>query len=373
MRSAAAGLGGAQARRPDRARRMAGIWMAALVLAATFGSVSLRAPGATESADDRGALLHPVKAQRPYRIGVSLVHFVDDYWKGVAFGITDEAARSGVKVVRVLSAGGYGNVEQQIDQLNQLATLQVDAVILGAANYDGYDRLIANLTRRGIKVVAVGVPVNASTVSFGVTMNEEAIGKAMAAYMCKADPSPLQVITIPGPSGSTWNKLRFDGMEAGAQSCSGMTLVGNVFKGNTQIEDGEAQASDLLIKYPQAEFIYAAAANLGTGAAIAARRMNRSTRVVTATITAKSLDLMRSGNIAMVISEPGILIGRLALENTVRLLDHQPLPAMVDKKPVLYPQLLVPLYLVTPDQLNTYDVTKYDRPPPQWSLSAIQQ
>jgi ribose transport system substrate-binding protein len=191
--------------------------------------------------------------------------------------------------------------------------------------------------------------------------------------MCKADRSPPQVITIPGPSGSTWNKLRFDGMEAGAHLCNGMKLLGNVFKGNTMIEDGEAQASDLLIKYPQAEFIYAAAANLGTGAAIAARRMNRNTRVVTATITAKSLDLMRSGNIAMVISEPGILIGRLALENTVRLLDHQPLTGMVDKKPVPYPQLLVPLYPITADQLNSYDAAKYDRPPAQWSPSAIPQ
>ncbi len=358
--------------RPAFARTAIGIWMVALVVAMILAGASIRASGAGEPVDDRDALLHPVKAQRPYRIGVSLVHFVDDYWKGVAFGISDEAGRSGVKIVRILSAGAYGNVEQQLDQLDQLATLQVDAVILGAANYDGYSRQSAHLTRRGIKVVAVGVPVNADTVSFGVTMNEEAIGKAMAAYMCKAESSPLQVITIPGPSGSTWNKLRFDGMEAGAHSCSGMTLVGNVFKGNTLIEDGEAQASDLLIKYPQAEFIYAAAANLGTGAAIAARRMNRSTRVVTATITSKSLDLLRSGNIAMVISEPGILIGRLALENTVRLLDHQPLAPMVAKKPVPYPQLLVPLYPVTADQLNVYDVTKYDRPPPQWSPSAIQ-
>jgi ABC-type sugar transport system substrate-binding protein len=365
--------GGPQERRRlTCTRRVIGIWITALVVATPLTSVGVRALGAAESADARGALLHPVKARRPYRIGVTVVHFVDDYWKGVAYGISDEAARSEVKIVRFLSAEGYGNVEQQLDQLDQLGTLEVDAVILGAANYDGYDHVIANLTHRGIKVIAVGVPVNARTVSFGVTMNEEEIGKAIASYMCKADRSPPQVITIPGPSGSTWNKLRLDGVEAGAHSCSGMRLVGNVFKGNTLIEDGEAQASDLLIKYPQAEFIYAAAANLGTGAAIAARRMNRNTRVVTATITSKSLDLMRSGNIAMVISEPGILIGRLALENTVRLLDHQPPAAMVDKKPVPYPQLLVPLYPVTSDQLNSYDVTKYDRPPPQWSPSANQ-
>ncbi len=321
-------------------------------------------------ADDRGALLQPLKAQRPYRIGVSLVHFVDDYWKGVAFGISTEAAATGVDVVRMLSAGGYGNVEQQQDQLNQFATLQVDAVILGAANYDGYERVIDGLVKRGIKVIAVGVPVKAKAVSFGVTMNEEAIGKTLADFMCKTHPAP-QVITIPGPNGSTWNRLRFDGVQNEARACSGMTLVGNVFKGNTQIEDGEAQASDLLIKYPDANFIYAAAANLGTGAAIAARRMNRKAQVVTATITAKSLDLMRSGNIAMVVSEPGILIGRLAIQDTVRLLNHQEIGGLVSKAPVPYPQLLVPLYAITPDQLSTYDVSRYDRPPPQWSPSAI--
>jgi ABC-type sugar transport system substrate-binding protein len=325
---------------------------------------------AANSKDDRGALLQPVKAARSYRIGVSLVHFVDDYWKGVAFGIANESTAANVKIVRMLSAGGYGSVEQQVDQLNQLATLQVDAVIIGAANYDGYERVIDSLVRRGIKVVAVGVPVKAKAVSFGVTMNEEAIGKTLADFMCKAHPAP-QVITIPGPNGSTWNQLRFAGVQNGAQSCTGMTLVGNVFKGNTQIEDGEAQAADLLIRFPDANFIYAAAANLGTGAAIAAGRMNRKTQIVTATITAKSLDLMRSGSIAMVVSEPGILIGRLALEDTVRLLNHQDVSGLVTKAPVPYPQLLVPLYALTKDQLDTYDVSKYDRPPPQWSPSAM--
>jgi len=71
-------------------------------------------------------------------------------------------------------------------------------------------------------------------------------------------------------------------------------LAGNVFKGNTQIEDGEAQASDLLIKYPRGGIHLRRCCQSRTGAAIAARRMNRNTRVVTATITAKSLDLMRS-------------------------------------------------------------------------------
>jgi hypothetical protein len=33
----------------------------------------------------------------------------------------------------------------------------------------------------------------------------------------------------------------------------------------------------------------------------------------------------------------------------------------------------VPLYPITAEQLSVYDVTKYDRPPPEWSPSSIQQ
>ena len=59
------------------------------------------------------------------------MHFVDDYWKGVAYGILDEAEQSGVEVVRVTSAGGYGNLQQQIAQLEALAALDLDALIIG--------------------------------------------------------------------------------------------------------------------------------------------------------------------------------------------------------------------------------------------------
>jgi ribose transport system substrate-binding protein len=330
------------------------------------------AVGTAMAAEDRlrGAV-EPVTAKKPYRIGVTLVHFVDDYWKGISYGLVEEAKHANVEIVRLLAAGGYGRVADQIAQLETISTLDLDAVILGATNYDGYDRAIQRLIDKGIKVVAAGVPVNSKLVALGVTMDEIAIGRTLAQFACKAK-SNAKVATIPGPNGPAWNKLRFDGFQAGAKDCPGMELVGNIFKGDTKIEDGQSQGSDLLIKYPDADYIYAAAANLGTGAALAAKRMDRPAKVITATVTSKTVELMKEGRISMVISEPGILIGRSLIQYTTRLLNGDALPNLVDGGPIPYKQFLIPLYELTNDNVGGYELTVYDQPPSGWQVPASQ-
>lgn len=339
--------------------------------AVVVAGLALSAGTATADPDRLRGAVEPVKAKKPYRIGVSVVHFVDDYWKGISYGLVEEAKEAGVELVRLLGAGGYGKVAEQIAQLETLATLDVDAIILGATNYKGYDRAIKRLTDKGIVVVAAGVPVDSKLVSMGVTMDEVAIGKTLAAYVCKQNAN-AQVLTIPGPSGPAWNKLRFDGIEAGAKECPGMKLLGNVFKGDTKIEDGQSQASDLLIKHPEATHIYAAAANLGTGAALAAKRMGRDAQVITATVTSKTVELMKGGRIAMVISEPGILIGRSLIQYTTRLLNGDDTPNLVPGEPIPYKQFLIPLFELTADNVDSYELSVYDQPPAGWQVPSLQ-
>ncbi|MBW4519329.1 MAG: substrate-binding domain-containing protein [Scytolyngbya sp. HA4215-MV1] len=327
-------------------------------------------PAATTSPSEKTfdrlrGVVQPVEAKKPYRIGIAVVQLADDYWKGMVYGMLDEAKQSKVEVVRVFAAGGYGKVPEQIAQLEALEALKVDAVILGAADYDGYDAVVKRLTDKGIKVLAAGVPVNSSQVALGVTMDEIEIGKTISSYICKQDPKAL-VITLPGPKGPAWNKLRFDGVQAGAKDCPGMKLVGNTFAGDITIEDGQSQASDLMIKYPDAKYIYAAAGGLGTGAGLATKRMNRPTQVVTSAVTAKTVDLVKDGHIAMVVSEPGILIGRSLIQYSIRLLNADDLPNLKKGGPIPYPQFLIPMFELTKDKLMDYDLTRYDQPPTGW-------
>lgn len=344
-----------------------------LIAGGLIASAMMAGPGAAlaEDVDRLRGIMQDVKAKRPYRIGVTVVHFVDDYWKGQAYGLVSEAEKTGVKIVRLMGAGGYGKVAEQIAQLETLSAMDLDAVILGATNYDGFDRAIKRLTDKGIKVIATGVPVNSSLISAGVTIDEVQVGSMLADFVCRKNPS-AKVITIPGPNGPVWNKLRFDGFQTRAKACSNMTLLGNAFQGDTKLEDGLSQASDLLIKYPNADFIYTAAANLGIGAGMAAKRMNSKAMVATGTISDRTVELMKEGHVAVAVSEQPILMGRATIQVTVRLLNGDPLPQMVTGGPIPYPEFHVPLVEMTAKEFVNYDLSNYDRPPASWQVPSFQ-
>src|SRR5690606_34878340 len=119
-----------------------------------------------ESVDRLQGLLEPIKAEKPFKVGVTLVHLQDDFWKGIAYGIVDEAKRSNVEVVQVAVAGAYGNVREQFAQLGNLQAKGVDTVIIGAAAYDGFNPIIKSIKDAGIDVIAAGIPLNSSHVDF---------------------------------------------------------------------------------------------------------------------------------------------------------------------------------------------------------------
>ena len=158
-------------------------------------AVSSTSPKA--NVDRLRGVVEPTTAKKPYRVGIAVVQLADDYWKGMVYGLVDEAKQSNVEIVRVLAAGGYGKTSEQIAQLEALEALKVDAIILGAADFDGYDQIIKRLTDKGIKVIAAGVPVNSKQVSLGVTMDEIEIGKTIANYICKQDAKAEVITTVP--------------------------------------------------------------------------------------------------------------------------------------------------------------------------------
>jgi ABC-type sugar transport system substrate-binding protein len=342
---------------------------ALFALAATF-LVDTRVALADDYDRLRG-LIEPVKANKPYRIAFAAVHFIDDYWKGVAYGILDEADKSGVKIVRILSAGGYGKLPEQISELQTLATLDLDAVIVGTVSFDGLQRPLKQLADKGTKIVAMDLTVNSQDVALRVGQNQFQIGEAISDYICQQK-NDAKVITIPGPAGVEWTAERLEGVKRGAAKCGGIQLLGNVLKASTTLQDGISQASDLLTKYPDADYIYAATGNLGTGAAEAVKRSGAKAKVVTANITDNTVKLMNTGQIAMVISEPAVLIGRATLQYTIRLLNGDPLPNLVKSDTLPYPSMDLPPKALTTEVLKSYDLRWYDNPPTGWQVPLTQ-
>jgi ribose transport system substrate-binding protein len=346
-----------------RSRKMACTAIAVLsILGATAA--------ATMAGEDRLlGMVAPVKAAKPYRIGYASVDMNSDFFLGLAYGTVDEAKKAGIEIVRIVSAGGYGKVAEQVSQLEQLGALKLDAVIIVGAAYNGFDKVVDRLVGGGTKVVTVGVPIGATKVSLAILQNEGKIGETLAQRICEAKPQGT-VITLPGPAGSEWNKLRFDGFKAAAAKCD-LKLVGNTFAGNISIEDGQQQAADQLAKYPDADYIYAVAGIFAVGAAQQAKRLHSHAKVVTGTLTRRTINLLKDDAIDMVVTEPPVVFGRAGVQYTVRLLNGEPLPNMVTGI-LPFPVVMVPNVALTPSSLGAYDVNEYDLPPEGWTPSQLQ-
>jgi ribose transport system substrate-binding protein len=345
------------------AREIAGSALAALCFL-TWG-----VKGSMAEDDRLLGMVEPVKAKKPYRIGYASVDMNSDYFLGLAYGTLDEAKKAGVEVVRIVSAGGYGKVAEQVAQLEQLATLKLDAIIIVGAAFNGFDKVVDRLVEGGTKVVTTGVPIGSPKVSVAILQNEIKLGEALADSICKDKPKAT-VITLPGPAGSEWNKMRFDGFKAAAGKCD-LKLVGNTFAGNISIEDGQKQAADQLAKYPNADYIYAVAGIFAVGAAQQAKRMNSDAKVVTGTLTRRTISLLKDGTIDLVESEPPIVFGRAGLQYTVRLLNGDPLPNLVNGL-LPFPVVMVPNRALTPANIGSYDANQFDLPPEGWTPPQLQ-
>jgi ribose transport system substrate-binding protein len=321
-------------------------------------------PAAGQSMDRLRGVADPVQAKKPYRIGFAAVHFVDNFWNGVTYGIIDEADKSGAVVVSVLSAGGYGNLSEQIANLETLSARNLDGIIIAGATYDGLDRTVKKLTDSGIKVVVAATPINAKTASVGILEDEHRVGEQMGEYICALKPG-AKVITLPGPQGSEWNKIRFDGFQSAAKKCN-LQTYGDTFQGQISLEDGQKQATDLLIKYPDAQFVWGVAGLIGDGAAAAVKRLGRSeVKVITSAFTQDTVSMMTQGYTLMTVSEPAVLTGRLAMQYMVRLLNRDPLPKTTQGV-FPYPIVSVPTAVVEAKDIGKYDLVKYDWPPTEW-------
>lgn len=334
----------------------------------TFGTL----PSQAEEPDRLRHIIEPVVATKPLKIGVTLVHLHDDFWKGIAYGIVDEAKRSHVQVLQVSVAGAYGNVKEQFAQLDTLKSLGADVVVIGAAAFDGYNAILKSIRASGIKVVAAGIPVNSAAVDFGVSQDDTAIGAALEDVVCKTKGSAnASVIAIPGPAGAEWAHLRHVGFEQEAKKCPGLKVIEGAVGGGLGVDQGLAQASDLLLKNPDAGFIYTPEISLGMGAVQAAKQLGKPTKVVSSSVVREAIPMLKDGRLLAVCSEAGIIMGRLIVQYAIRENENLPMPNL-GKAGTPYPALMVPITMITQANADTYPFEMYELPPKEWSIQAMQ-
>lgn len=336
----------------------------------TLGALGLGTATA-EDEDRLIGLIEPLVATEPITIGLTVVHLNDDFWRGIAYGVQDEAERSNVKLERVFVAGAYGNVREQFSQLETLRTLGVDVAVIGASAYDGFDPIIRGLTEDGINVMAVGIPVNSSNISLGVAQDDAAIGKELANVLCEAD-DQANVLVLPGPAGAEWARLRhMSFQETLAQECPDISITEASHSSGLTLQDGLTQTSDILLRDDNIDTVFSPQVSLGMGASRAARQMDKDIRVLTSAMVPELIPLIKNGQIYASVSEPGILMGRLIVQYAIRQAEGKPLPDLIEDDGLPYPLVLTPNTPILADNVESFPFHNTDLPPKGWDASAV--
>jgi len=342
----------------------------ALAVAAAAAGMLAPLSAHAQQTDRLQGLVEPIKAKKPLKMGITVVHLMDNFYTGIAYGIMDEAKRSGVDVVQVSVAGAYGNVQEQFAQLQAFKSLGVNYAVLSPAAYAGYDPVIANLERSGIKTIAAGIPVNSSKVSFGILQDDMKIGQALGKALCDDGGKGKKVVVVPGSAGLEWSRLRYEGFKEVASAC-GAVLGEAAFKGDMTLADGLSQTQDLLMRTPDAAYVFTPVSYLGMGAAQAVRQSGRKIKVLTSTVVKEEETMVKDGRMLAVASEPGIIMGRLIVQYAIRQNEGLPMPPLeAPTKSVPYPHFNVPTVLITKDNVDSHPYDFYDYPPKDWKVGS---
>jgi len=149
-------------------------------------------------------------------------------------------------------------------------------------------------------------------------------------------------------------------------------VVPGSFGGGVDLGYGLSQASDLLLRTPEANFIYTPVIPLGMGAAQAVRQQRRDVQVVSSAIVREAIPLIKEGRILAVTSEPGILMGRLLVQYAIRDHEGKPMPNLQKDGALPYPYAVTPPMVVTPENVDTFPFEVFELPPKGWSITAMQ-
>lgn len=250
-------------------------------------------------------------------IGVSVPTVEGPFFTAMLYGIDDEAKKLGFEL-KTQDAGGYGNVDQQVTQTQNLVVSQVKAILADPADPTTMGAAVADAKAAGIPIVGSGDP--APDADANVASSHCDIGKAMAKGAKQLLPDGGTMAILAGPAGATWSVERLKCFKQGLEG-SGITIEAEKAS-DPAVEQGVTVASDFLQRYPDIDLLYGADDTVGVGAAKAVQAANRcgKTKVLTAVLGRQAEQLLREGCIDYIVAQQTVQIGRVAVQTAAKLI-----------------------------------------------------
>lgn len=309
------------------------------------------------------------KAQRQWRLCALLPHGKDHYWWGVAWGLSEEAARQGV-MLGIYEAGGYENAAKQVEQFRLCAQKKADAYMIAAISANGLDAQIRELSARGIPVIDLINGIDSAGVSSHSSLSFAGMSVAAARYILKLHGNkPLKLAWFPGPEGAAWVRDAETGLTKALQGSQ--TQVLHAGYGPTDAFSQAGLARNFFAKNPDVDVVLANAVAAKVVSQLLHQQLLHKEQAGKSQGVAKPLpkivayyanpaviELLQQGQIAAAVTDSPVLQARIAVDLAIRLLQKERVPAYVA------PQIEV----LQADNLASYPMDRLLPPDEQWII-----
>jgi ABC-type sugar transport system substrate-binding protein len=273
----------------------------------------------------------PAAAQGQKEIAVMLPAAGDPYFKLKACGYTEAGKAAGYDV-KIYDAGGYGNLDKQVSQIQDVIQRKVSGIVLVPASSDGTVPVVEQAIGAGIPVINDGIATHSDKVTGFVGEPSYVMTELLAAYVADKLGGKGEVAMLSGPSGLDLTKLRVNGFKDYLTKYKGIKVAAEKFT-STSSADALNTMQDFLQAQPGIKAVYTFNGPIAVGVVQALRAAGKKpgdVLVVTTDMEVETQRMIGEGWIAATVVSQPVTMAKLAVEHAI---------AAAEKKPVAKSEL----------------------------------
>jgi len=260
-------------------------------------------------------------------IAVMLPAAGDPYFKMKSYGYIDEGKKLGYDV-KIYDAGGYGNLQKQVSQIEDVITRKVSGIVLVPASSDGTVPVVEKALAAGIPVVNDGIATKTDKVTGFVGEPSYVMTELLAAYAADRLGGKGNAVMLSGPSGLDLTVFRVNGFKDYLSKFPGMKVVAEKFT-STSSAEALTTMQDFLQAHPDVNVVYAFNGPIAIGAVQALRAAGKKpgeVLVLTTDMEDETKRLIQEDWIqASVVSQP-VTMARLAVQRAIEAAEGKQIP-----------------------------------------------
>jgi ribose transport system substrate-binding protein len=210
-----------------------------------------------------GGAVKMAAKEAPYRIGFSN-GFSGNSWRAMCIAALKLEAANQPDVGDLIIVDGQGDITKQVNDIESLASQQVDAILCIANSGTAVVPALRNATKDGIVTVPFNLPVDGSDYTAYTGTDPSKKGKASGTWLRNALGGKGKIVALGGIPGNSYTAAGWKGAQ---EAFAGSDIEVLAFKDTDWSEDkAKVVMSDLIAAYPEIDGIWADGGQVTAGA-----------------------------------------------------------------------------------------------------------